>query len=101
MNPEGLIAIETLIGKYAEGQFASNGIHPAQAVMIMKSVCSRFMDVYIRNSLYDRIDFGENDKRDGATEKTGTIEDLMEDMENVGFEPAKTEGAGTTENTGS
>lgn len=81
---EKLVALETLIRRFAETQFATNNVHPVLAMLIMKAVCMKFMDVYISDSLYSRINFDKDEK---PQTKTGTIDDLMESFNNTGIKP--------------
>lgn len=84
MNQEKLIAIETLIRRFAETQFASNNVHPVHAMLIMKSICLKFMDVYVSDSLYSRINF---DKDEAPKTKTGTVDELIESFNKTGLKP--------------
>jgi len=102
-NSEKIIAIAALIKGFATSQFRINQIDPSLAYIIMKSVCEHYAEKYIDESVLSRVSFVDDEKRERRiTEtKTGTIEDLKKDMENMGFKPSKTEETETAGNTGS
>lgn len=77
---EKLLALETLIYRFAAEQFAMNQITSVEAMLVMKSISADFNDACFKESLYKRIHFGEPP----ATEtKTGIMEELKREFGNI------------------
>lgn len=84
---EKLLAIETVIRKFAETQFVMNHVSSVEAMLITKSIFSDMSSRCFSESIEKRIRFNEPLETEV---KKGTAEDLMKDFQQTGFEP-KTE----------
>lgn len=85
-NKELLTALECIITKYAQSQFAMNGIGTASARLIMKSVFCNFLEDYVESDTLQRVRIGEPEPAKAETH-TGTVEELEKDLANAGFKP--------------
>ena len=86
-NGEKLIAIESIIFQFAQGQFAANNISPLEARLIMEAVDGKFQKIGLESVLMGMIQIaGPNDGVAVENEKhTGTAEELMDAFKKTGF----------------
>ena len=88
-NGEKLIAIESIIFQFVQGQFAANGIQPLEARLIMEAVDGKFQKIGLESVLMGMIQIaGPNEGMAMEREKhTGTAEELKEAFNKTGFAP--------------
>ena len=79
-NGEKLIAIESIIFQFAQGQFAANNISPLEARLIMEAVDGKFQKIGLESVLMGMIQIaGPTEGVAAETERhTGTADELKD-----------------------
>lgn len=85
---EKLIVLENLIYNFATTQFALNEATPTQAKIVLEGVYSKFQEQCLNHILMSRVTLQQAGEAAKGVERTGTVEDLMEDFSKAGFTPA-------------
>ena len=92
-NGEKLIAIESIIFNFAQGQFSANNVSPLEARLIMEAVDGKFQKIGLESFLMGMISIGEPDGASNEAvagrgkKQTGTLEDLKDAIKKTGFIP--------------
>jgi len=88
-NGEKLIALESIIFQFAQGQFAANNVSPLEARLIMEAVDGKFQKIGLESVLMGMIQIaGPNEGMAVETEKhTGTADDLKDAFKKTGLVP--------------
>lgn len=93
-NGEKLIALESIIFQFAQGQFAANNVSPLEARLIMEAVDGKFQKIGLESVLMGMIQIaGPNEGVAVEAEKhTGKIDELKDAFKKTGFAPDSKKG---------
>lgn len=88
-NGEKLIALESIIFQFAQGQFAANNVSPLEARLIMEAVDGKFQKIGLESVLMGMIQIaGPNESMTVETgNHTGTADELKDAFKKTGFVP--------------
>lgn len=93
-NGEKLIALESIIFQFAQGQFAANDISPLEARLIMEAVDGKFQKIALESVLMGMIHIaGPTEGVAAEAEKhTGKVDELKDAFKKTGFVPGAQKG---------